>query len=146
MAVRMCVHCSMPFQQKKQEETCPVCTQFGDTVFRRIKEYLYEHPGASATELVSELGVTMKQIRHYLREERLEVVGDGYTGLKCDACGTSIQTGRMCESCVKGAEQKKKAEASRAAKLASMRMKEEPPGGSGLRYQQKDDKGRNRKL
>ncbi len=145
MAVRMCVHCNMPFQQKRQEETCPSCSRIGDTVFRGIKEYLYDHPGASATELISELGVTMKQIRHYLREERLEVVGDGYTGLKCDACGVSIQTGRMCESCVKGAEQKKKAEDSRAAKQAALRMKEEPLRKGSVRYEQTDGKGRNRK-
>ena len=105
----------MPFEQRRNEELCPTCDASSEAVFRHIKEYLYEHPGASATDLVNNLGVSLKQIKHYLREERLEVIGDGYTGLKCDACGRSIQTGRLCESCAKESDYRMKSEAGKAS-------------------------------
>ncbi len=115
MATFHCVHCGMPFDQRRNEELCPACDANSEVVFRHIKEYLYEHPGASATSLVNNLGVTLRQIKHYLREERLEVVGDGYTGLKCDACGRSVQTGRLCDSCARDAATGRSAESDKTS-------------------------------
>lgn len=134
MATFQCTHCGMPFDRRRNEELCPACDASGEVVFRRIKEYLYEHPGSSATDLVNNLGVTLKQIRHYLREERLEVIGDGYTGLKCDACGRSIQTGRLCEACAKENEYRVKSETGKAAFNArgsdgDARRRDDPPHG-----------------
>ena len=115
MATKLCTNCGMPFTQIRIEEQCVSCTSTGDAIFRRIREYLYEHQGASASELVSVLGVSMKSIRQFLREERLEVVGDGYSGLRCDKCGVAIKTGRYCETCGREEDNRQKAEAAAAA-------------------------------
>ena len=146
MAIRVCPHCQLPFVQQRDEEVCPNCMSEGENQFRIIKEYLYAHPGASATELVQELDVTIRQIQHYLREDRLHVVGEGFTGLKCDLCGKAIQTGRYCEHCEKDAAAKKKRDFQKAALNALQAMKAEnspekaedkkkqSKKGSGLRF------------
>lgn len=99
MAIKICALCKMPFSQTRNETTCPTCAAEGESRFQRIKAYLYEHPGASATELVQQLGVTIRQIQQYLKEDRLEVVGEGFTGLKCELCGKDLKTGRYCPHC-----------------------------------------------
>ena len=119
MATKICTNCNMPFNQVRNEEQCPACAASGDATFRRIKEYLYEHQGASASELVSVLGVSMRQIRQFLREDRLEVVGDGYSGLRCDKCGANIKTGRYCEACGREEENRIKADSASATTRAT---------------------------
>lgn len=149
MAIRVCPHCQRPFSQLRNEEVCLACMAKGEDEFRRIKEYLYEHPGASATELVQRLGVTIRQIQHYLREDRLEVVGEGYTGLTCDKCGKPLKTGRMCEHCEKEVASQKRQEFKKAALRAVKEMKEEnkpkkdpekeKPKQTGLRFRNDPD-------
>jgi len=145
MAVIVCHNCHMPFSQKKNEEYCLSCSRSSETTFQRIKDYLYEHQGASATEVVSVLGVTVKQIQHYLREERLEVVGDGYSGLRCDRCGVSIQTGKLCAECAKESEAKKKAQIAEAAKNALLLNHEENLAKSPYRFQTRGGAERRKK-
>lgn len=132
MAIKICPHCQMPFSQQRNEEICPNCAREGETQFQLIKEYLYAHPGASATELVQQVGVTMRQIQHYLREDRLSVVGEGFTGLTCDLCGKAIKTGRYCELCEKDVAARKKQEFQQAALRDVKAMKvERALGGAG---------------
>jgi hypothetical protein len=133
----------MPFSQLGDEEVCPTCARDGESRFRRIKEYLYDHPGASATELVQALGVTMRQIQHYLREDRLSVVGDGYSGLTCDLCGKSIKSGRYCEHCEKDAAAMKKQALRKSALQDLQDMKSQGASGraGGIREGSSEEKG-----
>ncbi len=144
MAVIVCLRCQMPFRQKKDEEYCPLCSKGSEDTFGQIKDYLMKNQGASATELVNALGVTIKQIQYYLREERLEVTGGGASGLRCDGCGVAIQSGRLCEVCAKKSEQRRKAERSEAANKALMENREENLKKSAYRYQNRDSSGRHK--
>ncbi len=142
MATKICTNCNMPFNQVRNEEQCPACAASGDATFRRIKEYLYEHQGASASELVSVLGVSMRQIRQFLREDRLEVVGDGYSGLRCDKCGVNIKTGRYCESCGREEENRTKADSASAAKRTSSMNQDATKAKSSFRSRTNEGKGK----
>ena len=142
MATMICTNCNIPFNQVRNEEQCPACAASGDATFRRIKEYLYEHQGASASELVSVLGVSMRQIRQFLREDRLEVVGDGYSGLHCDKCGVSIKTGRFCEACGREAENRIKADSASAATNATRLSQSIKKPASSFRSKENEGKGR----
>ena len=43
--------------------------------------------------------VSVKQIKQWVREERLVFSEDSPLGLECEGCGTIIKTGRFCEKC-----------------------------------------------
>ena len=68
--------------------------------FQRVKKYLYETPGASLTQVSTELEISVEMIKRFLREGRLEIANDeGNLVLECENCGRSIKTGRFCPDC-----------------------------------------------
>jgi len=100
--IRNCKNCGRIFNYLGKP-ICPDCVKADEDDFKRVKEYLYKYPGTSMTKVVEELGVTMQQIKRYLREGRLEIVGDDPNIiLSCELCGKSIKTGRFCDLCVGG--------------------------------------------
>ena len=44
-------------------------------------------------------GVTTKQIRQWVKEERLILSENSVEGIECESCGKRIRTGRYCEAC-----------------------------------------------
>ena len=100
--IRNCKNCGRIFNYLGKP-ICPDCVKADEDDFKRVKEYLYKYPGTSMTKVAEELGVTMQQIKRYLREGRLEIVGDDPNIiLSCEHCGKSIKTGRFCDLCVGG--------------------------------------------
>lgn len=49
--------------------------------------------------VAEELDVSVKQIRQWIREERLSLSVAGADGIVCETCGKPIRTGRFCEKC-----------------------------------------------
>ena len=47
------------------------------------------------------IGVSLKSIRRYLKEERLEIVGDNKGFIRCELCGKPLNSGRFCDGCFK---------------------------------------------
>ena len=76
MATRECARCRRLFEIMGVEDVCPVCTPLDQMEFQKIKDYLMEHQGASSSEVMQETGVSIRQIKRYLKEERLEIVGE----------------------------------------------------------------------
>jgi len=54
---------------------CQDCKKQDEEEFKRVKEYLYEHPKASIIEVSNALDISVQKIKSYLREGRLEIVG-----------------------------------------------------------------------
>ncbi|HRS20182.1 MAG TPA: MerR family transcriptional regulator, partial [Clostridia bacterium] len=68
--------------------------------FKVVKEYIYDNPGATISEVSQETGVTVEKIMRFLREERLEIKSENCNlMLECERCGRAIKTGRFCENC-----------------------------------------------
>ncbi|MDP4179505.1 MAG: MerR family transcriptional regulator [Bacillota bacterium] len=79
---------------------CPTCIQADDEDFKRVKEYLYKYPGAAMSKVSEDLEISVDKITRYLREGRLEIVGEeANIVLSCENCGKSIKTGRFCDIC-----------------------------------------------
>lgn len=79
---------------------CPTCVESDEEDFKRVKEYLYNNPGSSMSEVSSVLEISVEKITRYLREGRLEIVGgSGNMILHCESCGKSINSGRFCDMC-----------------------------------------------
>lgn len=56
----------------------------------------------SASEVADECGTTLKQIKKWVREERLVFSEDSLVGLECERCGRMIHSGRFCKDCAGG--------------------------------------------
>ena len=98
--VRNCKKCGKIFNYIGGEQTCSVCRQLDEDDFKRVKEYLYDNPGASMSEISSVLDISVEKIKRFLREGRLEIVNqEGNIFLECVHCGKAIKSGRLCPEC-----------------------------------------------
>ena len=50
-------------------------------------------------KVAKENNVSMKRIRQWIKEERLELSDPLLSGITCEKCGVPICTGRYCERC-----------------------------------------------
>lgn len=98
--VRNCRKCGKIFNYIGGMPICPACKDKEEEDFQTIKKYLYENPGASLTQVSTELDISIDTIKRFLREGRLEIANDeGNMLLECENCGKSIKTGRFCPDC-----------------------------------------------
>ena len=93
---KKCTSCGRIFDGFGLE--CPECVQENERQFNLVKDYIWENPRASMTELSEETGVPAKLITRFLREGRLEL--DNADGLiVCERCGAPITSGTLCRNC-----------------------------------------------
>ncbi len=79
---------------------CNKCLEAEENEFKTVKEYVYDNPGATISEVSQETEVSVERIMRFLREERLEIKSENSNLiLGCERCGRSINSGRFCEEC-----------------------------------------------
>ncbi len=79
---------------------CGKCMETEENEFKVVKEYVYDNPGATISEVSQETEVTVEKIMRFLREERLEIKSENSNMvLECERCGRAINSGRFCENC-----------------------------------------------
>ncbi|MCX7923030.1 MAG: MerR family transcriptional regulator [Clostridia bacterium] len=140
--IRNCRRCGKMYNYIGGAPICPVCKEQDEEDFKRVKEYIYNHPGATISEVSTELEVSVEKIKTFLRDGRLEIVnGEGNMILECEVCGKSIRTGRFCDECSKSLS---KDFASTAHDISSTisQQSEVQKKSIGMRYLNKDDKKR----
>lgn len=95
-----CKDCGRTFASESGEAYCRRCRNKNvENEFKIVREYLYDHPGATVAEVSEETGVAETIIMKFLRDERLEIIEDENALLSCQKCGKSIKTGKLCDSC-----------------------------------------------
>ena len=95
-----CKRCGKVFSYLGGQPLCPACRDKDEEDFKRVKEYLYENPGATLSEVSTALDISVERIKKYLRDGRLEIIGEGGNViLECEKCGKSIKSGRFCDEC-----------------------------------------------
>lgn len=99
MDVVNCRNCGRLFNRLSRERLCPACRRAEEDKFQEVKTYLTEHPNASVDEVSRENEVSVKQIKQWVREERLAFTEGSIEGLQCESCGKMIRTGRFCDEC-----------------------------------------------
>jgi len=98
--VKNCKKCGRIFNYIGGIQYCPACRDKDEEDYKRVKEYLYDYPKASVSQVSMDLDISVEQIKRYLREGRLEIVDDnGNLFLECEACGKAIRSGRFCAEC-----------------------------------------------
>ena len=99
MDVTTCSRCGKLFNYISGPRICPVCLKEFDDKFPEVKKYVYEHPHTGIAELSEAMNIPAKQIKRWIREERLSFADDSPIGIECEGCGTTIKTGRDCPAC-----------------------------------------------
>ncbi len=99
MEMKNCRRCGKIFSYNGNH-ICTECVEKEEEEFKIVKEYIYDHPKCSVTEVSEATGVTAKTIMNFLRQDRLEAVEGMSNLLTCEKCGVPIKSGRYCESCV----------------------------------------------
>ncbi len=98
MDIRNCVNCGNMFQYVGNR-LCPKCVKMLDDQLQQVKAYLDENKGATVMQVSEECDVPVRQIKRWIKEERLMFAPGVDTGLVCSQCGMPIESGRMCKKC-----------------------------------------------
>ena len=98
MAVSNCQRCGRIFNYVAGQRICENCRRELEVQFQQVKEYIRENPNQGIKEVAEGAEVPEKQIRQWVREERLEF-SKGAGVLACEKCGKAISPGRFCEKC-----------------------------------------------
>ncbi|MGN0482413.1 MAG: flagellar protein [Lachnospiraceae bacterium] len=99
MEIRSCKSCGRLFNYIGGPYICQECSKKLEVKFQEVREYVREHPDAPIATVSQEMDVSVKQIKQWVREERLEFSAESQMGLACEGCGKMIRTGRFCEDC-----------------------------------------------
>lgn len=101
MELKNCARCGQLFLYTGVRNICPDCVAEEEKEFELVKQYLWDHPKASLTEVSEGTGVKEERILRYLREGRISLADGSGIKLKCEICGAEIEYGRICAKCAK---------------------------------------------
>ena len=100
MEVKSCRGCGKLYNSLgPSTPVCPSCMKKMEDKFIIVKEYIYDHRGADIQTVSQENDVSVKQIKQWVREERLSFTEGSAVGIECENCGANILTGRFCNEC-----------------------------------------------
>ena len=99
MDVRPCKICKRLFNHVAGPPICPACTKQLEKKFKEVREFIRENPKATLQEVSDANEVSVKQLKNWVREERLTFSDDSPVGLECLNCGTMIKCGKYCDRC-----------------------------------------------
>lgn len=139
--VRNCRKCGKIFNYIGGTPICPLCREQDEVDFKRVKQYLYDNPGATISQVSTELEVSVEKIKRYLKDGRLEIIGDeGNMILECESCGKAIRTGRYCDECERDITRELKATAGKMSE--ELQQSQNTIKGDSLKYLHKTDRGK----
>ncbi len=99
MDVRSCRNCGRLFNYLQGNPICPACKKKLEDKFEQVKMYIRENNLASMQQISDANEVSVKQLKQWVREERLTFSDDSPVGIECENCGALIRTGRYCAKC-----------------------------------------------
>lgn len=99
MEITNCKNCKRLFNYMTGPKLCPECLKELEEKFQEVKNYLNAHPGTNIDQVSKETEVSVKQIKEWIREERLVLSSELGGEICCEQCGKPIRSGRYCDSC-----------------------------------------------
>lgn len=99
MEVKNCKSCGKLFNYMGGLPICSACKEELEKKFLEVKEYVYKNPHCSVAQVAEENDVSIKQIKQWIREERLVLSEATVDGVTCEHCGIPICSGRFCDKC-----------------------------------------------
>ncbi len=135
--VRNCRRCGRMYNYLGGPPICIDCKNADEEIFKKVKEYLYENPGATLAQVSTDVEVSVEKIKMFLKEGRLEITDGANIILECERCGKSINTGRFCTDC-QNKVSNDIAKTSNRANEKREQTTEFKRSGTGLRYLNKN--------
>ena len=102
MELMNCRNCKKLFNYITGEKLCPACKALMEDKFQEVKRYIEENPRENINQVAEACDVSIRQIKNWVREERLSFTEDSLVGLECERCGRMIHSGRFCKECAGG--------------------------------------------
>ncbi len=99
MDVRSCKNCGRLFNYMQGQPICASCKQKMEDKFMQVRDYIRGNETASMKQIAEDNDVTVKQLKQWVREERLTFSSKSPVGIECETCGAMIRTGRFCDKC-----------------------------------------------
>lgn len=99
MEVTTCKACGKIFNYVQGDRICPQCAKKMDEKFVEVKKFVRDNPKVDINTISEQMEVSIRQIKRWIREERLCFTDDSPIGLNCESCGATIKTGRYCKAC-----------------------------------------------
>lgn len=99
MEVRNCKGCRRLFNYMGGPPLCAACREELEKKFAQVKQYIYDNPHVPMATVAEDNDVSLKQIKQWIREERLVLSEASVDGIVCETCGTPICSGRFCDKC-----------------------------------------------
>jgi flagellar operon protein (TIGR03826 family) len=97
--IRNCRRCGRIYNYIGGPPICIDCRNADEEIFKKVKEYLYDNPKATLSQVSMECNVSVEKIKMFLKEGRLEITDGANIVLECERCGKPINTGRYCNDC-----------------------------------------------
>lgn len=99
MDVINCKDCGRLFNAISRTRLCPQCQSKLEDKFQEVKRYINDNPGSTIDTVSEACEVSARQIKQWIREERLTFSEDSMQGIECEQCGAMIRSGRFCDAC-----------------------------------------------
>ncbi|GGK36185.1 hypothetical protein GCM10010965_31450 [Caldalkalibacillus thermarum] len=95
-----CPRCGALFVRTTRK-VCPQCHEEIERQYRIVYDFLRQKENREATiyETSEKTGVSVAQIKEFIRQGRLQLKNLPNMGYPCETCGTLIREGRLCPSC-----------------------------------------------
>ncbi len=102
MALANCVLCKKVFDKTSSTPICPSCQEKEEEKYDVVYAYLKDNPNRSISEIAKATEVSEKLILKFFREGRFvdTIIGTSSSFLNCEKCGTPIEKGRYCTTCM----------------------------------------------
>jgi len=94
-----CKGCGRLFNALTRTRLCPNCQAKLEDKFQEVKRYINDNPGSTIDIVSEKCEVSAKQIKQWIREERLTFSEESMQGIECEQCGAMIRSGRFCDAC-----------------------------------------------
>ena len=99
MEVMSCRRCKSLFNYISGPKICPNCNRRLEEKFDEVKAYIHANGKASIEDIAENCDISAKQIRQWIREERLVFASDSPVTIECERCGAPIKSGKYCDAC-----------------------------------------------
>ena len=99
MDVISCKNCGRLFNYLQGPPLCQACRKKLEDKFTEVRNYIRENDSATMKEISDAMEISVKQIKQWVREERLTFSSESPVGIECESCGAMIRTGRFCDKC-----------------------------------------------
>ncbi|MGM0370029.1 MAG: TIGR03826 family flagellar region protein [Bacillota bacterium] len=120
MDLKKCSNCNDLFAASAGQRICPDCLAEEEEKFQLVKDYLWDHPGATISDISEATEVGEPIIEKFVREGRFIEVGGANLKIECQKCGAPISQGKYCSDCsnqlasnIQKSKQKKKSKENR---------------------------------